>query len=992
MKDKSPKCGHNNSHYDEKVPRTLSTVLLKEYEHLGIFSASEVEDFDVAKQKAEEAAGIECFICLRNEFENGLSLEEYKRRNKGRSKIREDLLKSIREKLHEKPENKKPTALCFSGGGIRSAIFNLGVLQGLAKHGLLNKFDYLSTVSGGGYIGSWLSAWIKRDAGGIDSIQEKLNPKNYTAHEVEPKEITHLRSYSNYMSPRLGIFSSDTLTLIAVFLRNLLLNWTVLLPIIAAVLLFPRIILATLNLSEDKSDYSLFLIFMAGFGIFGAAMILLARPNLKTWFRQNYKQDDIYYSSNADNKVFLWCFLPIIFSAFLSVIYWFNLRKSPDNLSPSYFVLFGIILFSGGFFLSAQYLFKHYGEYKKTSEKKLKSWKFIGKYISNFIEKRAFSFEMVFTVICGAVGGYLLYLGAKYFKDIALPIFTLFPETTDDVIFACLGLPVFLTVFLVAATLYVGLVSKFTDDMDREWVARFGGWVLVAIGGWLILSLTVLFGHRLFAFDESANNSVNLLKKIVASAGGISGLFTLVTSFSEKTPAGETEKKLSVKDRLIILAPQILAPAFILILFALISYITLGLLAKTEPNFGFGNPFVWFGIFVAIGAIMGIFININKFSLHAMYRERIIRAFLGASNSKFYENANSYTGLDSANDNIPMKDLVENKPLHVVNMTLNLSKPNNLAWQSRKAESFTVTPFYCGSSNMGGAGNYRPTAKYGGFQSQNKKPITLGTAAAISGAAANPNMGYYTFSSAVIFLMVLFNIRLGWWLGNTGLRGSETWQSSTPYWSPAIFLAEALGQTTDERGYVNLSDGGHFDNLGLYEMVLRRCHLIVVSDAGADSAFSFSDFATAIHKIRVDFGISIEFAKGSEPKTGRNCAIGTIRYKDVDGPSAINGTIIYFKPTLDGNESIDLINYKKKNADFPHETTADQFFGETQFESYRSLGFHQIDSIFKDKNGNISKCEDLPEMKKRADYYLKNTSEKLNEKANKRRLRKRLIG
>lgn len=989
MKNKAPNCGHDSSDFDERVPRTLSTVLLKEYENLGILSPTEIQDLQKQKQEAEKKLG--CYLCLRDDFKNGLPLEEYLKRNEGRKKIREDLLKKIRENIHNKPENEKPIAVCFSGGGIRSAIFNLGVLQGLAKHGLLDKFHYLSTVSGGGYIGSWLSAWVKRDGGGINSVQDKLNPDRYTANDVEPKEITHLRSYSNYMSPRLGIFSSDTLTLIAVFLRNLLLNWTVLLPIIAAVLLLPRIILATLDLSENKSSYSLLSILMVGFGAFGAAMILLARPNLKTWFKQKYQQDDIYYSSNADKKVFIWCFAPIIICAFLSVIYWFNLRNTPDSLSPVYFVLFGIFLFLGGFFLSVPYLFKHYGQFKKAKDTKFKSWKFIGRYISNFIEKRAFSFEMFFTIVCGAIGGYLLYLGAKYFSDIASPIYKLFPETKDDVIFTCLGLPVFLTVFLLAATLYVGLVSKFTDDMDREWIARLGGWVLVTIVGWVILSLTVLFGHRLFTFDGSPNDSINLMKKIITSVGGVSGIFTLIAGFSEKTPAGETERKLSIKERLLALAPQVLAPAFILILFAFISYITLGLLKKTELTFGLGNPFFLFVVFMTIGAIMGIFININKFSLHAIYRERIIRAFLGASNYNFLKNANSFTGLDSANDNIAMKDLVENKPFHVVNMTLNLSKPNNLAWQSRKAESFTVTPFYCGSSNMGGAGNYRPTAKYGGFQSQNKRPITLGTAAAISGAAANPNMGYYTFSAAVIFLMVLFNIRLGWWLGNTGLRGNETWQSSTPYWSPIIFLAEALGQTTDERGYINLSDGGHFDNLGLYEMVLRRCHLIVVSDAGADSAFSFSDFASAIHKIRVDFGISIEFSKECEPKTGRNCAIGTIRYKDVDGPSAKNGTIIYFKPTLDGNESIDLINYKRKNSDFPHETTADQFFGETQFESYRKLGLHQIDSIFKDKHGNYLKCEDLLELKKRAGEYLKTIGEKNNEKKGKKRFRRRLV-
>src|SRR5947209_12875948 len=142
------------------------------------------------------------------------------------------------------------SALCISGGGIRSATFALGILQGLAEKGLLGKFDYLSTVSGGGYIGGWLTAW-KHRAGGIDNVQSKL----YTTTEIpknEPDPVQHLREYNNYLSPKLGFFSSDTWTLVATVARNMLLNWLVIVPLLACALMFPRLILSMAILGEPQ--------------------------------------------------------------------------------------------------------------------------------------------------------------------------------------------------------------------------------------------------------------------------------------------------------------------------------------------------------------------------------------------------------------------------------------------------------------------------------------------------------------------------------------------------------------------------------------------------------------------------------------------------------------------------------------------------------------------------------------------------------------------
>src|SRR5262249_33729423 len=145
---------------------------------------------------------------------------------------------------------------------------------------------------------------------------------------------------------------------------------------------------------------------------------------------------------------------------------------------------------------------------------------------------------------------------------------------------------------------------------------------------------------------------------------------------------------------------------------------------------------------------------------------------------------NGFTGFDPA-DNIPMHELQQGqhtkkfeRPLHVINMTLNLVKGENLAWQERKAESFTVSPLHAVSyrPELG----YRRSHLYGGTKGlDGGAGISLGTALAISGAAASPNAGYHS-SPVVTFLMALFNVRLGWWLGNPGPKGEQTFRWRGP--------------------------------------------------------------------------------------------------------------------------------------------------------------------------------------------------------------------
>ena len=238
-------------------------------------------------------------------------------------------------------------------------------------------------------------------------------------------------------------------------------------------------------------------------------------------------------------------------------------------------------------------------------------------------------------------------------------------------------------------------------------------------------------------------------------------------------------------------------------------------------------------------------------------------------------------------------------------------------------------------------------------------------------------MGYHS-SPLLTLVMMFFNVRLGWWLGNPGVHGQRTYEQAFPKPSIKPMLAEAFGLTDDTSRHVYLSDGGHFENLGLLEMIVRRCHVIVLSDASADPDCDFTDLANALRKIRIDLGVPITVrgdmrivsrTKDRHKLVAPYCALADIDYREVDGPEAVNGVLLYIKPCFYGGEPTDVFNYASAHETFPHESTADQFFSESQFESYRMLGFHTMQTI----NGGPAApaAHLLAELQRRAETYLR---------------------
>lgn len=864
-------------------------------------------------------------------------------------------LKALNLKLREADRS----ALCLSGGGIRSATFGLGVLQVLARRGLLPKFDYLSTVSGGGYIGGWLSAWIHNQDGNVHAVMRGLDkeakkPSDAEAEaasdatgegksniesdrDSESAPIRHLRRYSNYLTPKLGFFSSDTWTVIATVLRNIFLNWLMLIPIIAAVLMLPRLY-ASLAFCWSTPLWGTITILAASLLCMLMATTYSAL-DLPTW--QARGGSEKARSGKLTRGGFgRFCLAGLLFSALLASIGWFWLV--------------------GTFPARAAY-FKRWDTFPG-------AWTFalllggasaLGGFIA-LLWLRQFSFKVMLreglpvwvTALFG--GAALWWVLTWLFADLV-------PYEFDAVAlnFLCFAPSLVLVVFLLMNFLYVVTFSRRTTPEDREWWSRSAGWILITALAWAVASAIVLWGpiglHML-------RNNTKWVSALITAFGGTAGVVTALIGYSTRTKA---KKKEDAEGRSWLPVGAVAFLLFLLVYLAIFSSWLLAKLIGTATDMPPGGAdyrafystsvvqasllwtFVLFLIFLTIGWGLGFLVNVNQFSLHAMYNSRLTRAFLGASRSAAKpRKPHWFTGFD-ADDRIEMHELKNNqtgKLFHIINIAMNVVGGKELAWQERMAQSFTVSRLHSGSWLTG----YRASKLYDGG-------ISLGTAMTISGAAANPNMGYHS-SPLVTILMTLFNVRLGWWAGNPGPAGDKTWSAKGPRHAALPLLSEAFGNTTSDFRDVNLSDGGHFENLGLYEMVLRRCRRIVVVDAGRDTGYVFEDLGNAIRKIRVDFGIPIEIVVTLlEPDKERmhlaRCAVGRIRYAKVDpagpdGTPAPDGVLIYIKPLLRKTEPVDVRNYAAAHREFPHETTNDQWFSESQLESYRMLGQHTMEDIF----------------------------------------------
>jgi hypothetical protein len=918
--------------------------------------------------------------------------------------------------------------VCFSGGGIRSATFNLGILQALAARKKLGAIDYLSTVSGGGYIHQFLASWIACE--NLAKVEEQLMPlPGESTRTIWPDPIRWLRRYSNYLTPRKGLLTADTWVAVSVWLRNTLLNQIILLSTMLFVLLLPHVPLLwffdpTSQTTSPVTGGLLPAVATAALFLFAAFHLVRAFPK---GGERGERPANLPSASTTDScdtqngasgperrigyggiRVFLLILLPtfaaiFIVSPFLYRSSFPGLIEKPDVTAAP--IAPGIpMLVEQLHTLAAKPTAQPSAQpaAQPNAQANPEPPSFVDDIGALLHHYRGLPFWtpldeslrfILIAFLCGqgflvialgaavptgsrrvgpvlaatvvAVGTALLLLHLArlilLIAAIALPYRALLSFT---IVFAPLLL---LAVIFISMDLAIGTTGRCMLDSRREWLARVRSLSFLSGFGWLAVVGCSLFGPVLMS-------ELFHLHWKVLTAGAMSWAATSAASIfagkssSTNSPADSSKPTDSALEFLVRLGP----PVFLIGLMLLLAWVV-QLCINAMALSSFLSFFLAAGVLGFIALFFSWRVDINDFSMHSFYKDRIARCYSGASNPD--RHANKFTGLATSDERLLLVDLLPARfghgdaslwarpgvkptyegPFPIFSSTLNLTFGADLATQERKAAAFAFTPLFCGY-DVGWTEGADLSVQFNGFAPTNGFAYPnggpgLSTAVSASGAALNPNEGFHT-STAMAFLLTIFNARLGWWIPNP--RNMQTGflsrlSGATPVLGLPYLLRELFGQVSDDAPFVSVSDGGQFENMGLYELVRRRCRTIIICDAEADAGFVFEGLGMAIRKCRIDFGVEIVDLDLDKLVPGEcgfsSCAYaeGKIIYPALDIPGdpnrePITGHVLYLKSAVTGGEPSDIRNYKREHPAFPSDSTLNQWFTESEFESYRRLG------------------------------------------------------
>ncbi|NVK40270.1 MAG: patatin-like phospholipase family protein [Oceanospirillaceae bacterium] len=429
---------------------------------------------------------------------------------------------------------------------------------------------------------------------------------------------------------------------------------------------------------------------------------------------------------------------------------------------------------------------------------------------------------------------------------------------------------------------------------------------------------------------------------------GLAGILLSIRQFRLNTETGGTGSGLP--KQLIRVLTLVAVIVFIFFIFLFSYIIAEGIHEHASP--------AWMLLFVVLAFVIPLIVNINQVAPHKMYRDRLMETFLKPPGVKPTDPLGER---GKAANQSTLVDIAESRvwsPYHLINCNVILNNGINPRYRGRLGDSFLLSPLYCGSRATG----YSSTDHF------DNGHLTLATAMSISGAAENPHSGVAgaggVTSPLLSFLATFLGLRLGYWTFNPRHPLCSLQHLIRPnYLLPGFRSLFNYGHS-ERNLMIELSDGGHFDNTGLYELVRRRTPVIILSDGSADPDATFDDFGNAVERIRVDFGVSIRFPheefdmSGVQPGSQatksdnsarlydekyqlaeRGYAIGDILYPDVGEQKAFAGRFVYIKSALTRRLPGDLYAYKLANPSYPNQPTSDQFFDERQFEAYRELGY-----------------------------------------------------
>jgi hypothetical protein len=709
--------------------------------------------------------------------------------------------------------------LALSGGGIRSATFNLGLLQSLARLGVLRHVHYLATVSGGGYIGGFWSVWLARQG---EKTGDFHFPLGGDYRGGERAEVRHLREFSRFLLPRLGLRHTEFWAVVMTILSGLLPS---LVAALAMLVIAWSIWLVIVWAIASPNPYG-----YVAFGGMFAAFFLVTE-----WFWRR-ANNVLWVKDGTTNTVELAGYGAGAFVGVATVVWLWWCRRSwlPDGLSSEARLPLDAALFAPAVALAAC---------------------FVG----------------------------------------LVTIRTLVARFTRG----STGTPL---------SLLVGIERSLSRVVALTALAA-----ALAVAGWATRQL------QDFAFEGTIG------------AAGLASFFAWARKWLAE-PVTETRgtKLFDIFLRWLKRAtPRVLATLVWILLFLLVGIGLRWILQNGDVN--------WQRYGVALGSsllallLTAFWFDPARVGLHEFYRSRISRCYLGASNTEGLKGerdraaGNRHVG-ERPGDDFTLEQLrkANVRPIHLVCTAANDLSGDYLATLYRGAKSAVL------SVNGISIGDQTAPLDY----------LRFSAALTASAAAFNSEMGRVSINlgPAVAFLMSTLNLRLGLWVPHPQNP------SRSDYLFPGrFFIFELLGLSRTDRKHLHLSDGAHFENFGLYELIRRHCRYIIVSDCGEDQSVTFDDLANVLRRVREDFGVEIEIdvepiRPDERGLTRQHAVVGTIHYDGYNGVD--KGTLLFYKPSLTGDEPPDVLQYRLRNKWFPHESTGDQFYDEAQWESYRRLGEH----------------------------------------------------
>ena len=905
----------------------------------------------------------------------------------------------------------KPQSVGFglSGGGIRSATFCLGVFQALAKLKLLGEIDYVSSVSGGGYFaGLFGRIFTRDDVDSVEDVEAILSPDR-AGQVLDPGPVRWkdglfrwIRENGRYLAPKGG---GDLLLGLAVMLRNWVSLQAVMMVFVLEVLLLSQLLRALF----EEAGWLPKLSSMATGWFLWSPYILLAGA-------------------------------VVVVAAFpLGSAYWLIPQTGPEEGPgagrqglrwPPFAVLFFVITVALTYLVS--------------------SW--LCPQCSWSASRGAHRIAWLALVVCGMalVFWYAAVVqsagpeGAfRSPRDIQVKLYrdaqarNLTSATLRTSLAITFAIAAVALIDSAAQTAYVlTLCDKFHP---YKWmvplftpvaaIAPFAKWIVSMISG-------DGKGKR-FSPPLKLLASVGAALVIVPALIGMDAISYWV-AFGDRLPA-------NVPAVLVDQTPAALSPGSLTIDPAGISFkcgpppaVDSGQDCKQTASSKVSQPRpgrLWRLVLALIGAtILSLLFGItwpfiNRSSLATIYTDRLTRAYLGASNPSRYEVESGAVSEVMQGDDITQSEYwnaagadlyKKGAPIHLVNVTINetLDPASQLQQQDRKGIGMAQGPagvsagirhhvVFQKSNNAedqyrnvrtfpSDKNTYRMFDYNGNYEGQR---LTVGKWIGISGAAVATGLGSLTNIGASL-LTGFFNVRLGyWWNSGVDRKVLRTKPKPTQeigrqlnrlFPVQTYLLDELLARFHGSaRQHWYLTDGGHFENLGAYELIRRRLRLIVVIDAAADHDYVFEDLANLIRKARLDFGAEIRFLEANELTTfisspaqkyfgtleqlrrgvwskepvndptsaGRRLSVAAdedrlslgraaLAYVTYDGKPEPESLLLLVKPTLTGDEPADVLRYHGANPSFPHQTTAEQFFDEAQWESYRKLGEHIAERLF----------------------------------------------